>query len=490
LRDGSGASSGRARPAEGAEPSLDSRFAASLSSEPSLDARLAAASSSEKAILTTVALGTMLAPLNSTMIAVALPGLMAEFGAELPTVGWLVTSYLIVMAAFQPVAGKLGDRLGRRRLILGGLAYFGLASLAASLANSLELLIFFRVNQAVAGAIALPNGAALVREVVPVERRASRFGMVGGAVALAAAVGPLLGGLLVGAAGWRAIFYANVPLVAAALLLGWRAVPRPRPAAAASRFDLAGAILLAVVLTGAAAGLTQGLRLGLSAPVAAGALALALVTFLFLRHQARQPDPVLRIDLFANPSFAAASGAIALSNLAMYSTLLALPLLLARQQTWSSVGVGGVLATMSAGMALCTPLGGRLADRFGRRPVAVGGLALLTGGLLPLGLAAEAIGLPLLLGGLTVAGTGLGLSSASIQTAAVEAVAARDAGVASGVFSTSRYLGSIAGSAFLAALLGGADASFGLVFAVVVAAALLSVVACLWIRDGAPGPAA
>ena len=121
----------------------------------------------ERVAVIAVALTTMLAPLNSTMIAVALPNVMTEFGADVASVGWLVTSYLIAMAALQPVAGKLGDRLGRRRLILGGVAWFGVASLGAATASSLFTLLFFRVQQAVAGAIALPNGAALLREVVP-----------------------------------------------------------------------------------------------------------------------------------------------------------------------------------------------------------------------------------------------------------------------------------------------------------------------------------
>ena len=109
----------------------------------------------------------MLAPLNSTMIAVALPQLMGAFGVSLTSVGWLVTAYLIAMASLQPIAGKLGDRLGRRRLILGGLVYFGIASIGAATAFSFWSLLFFRVQQALSVAIVLPNGIALVREVVP-----------------------------------------------------------------------------------------------------------------------------------------------------------------------------------------------------------------------------------------------------------------------------------------------------------------------------------
>jgi len=190
-----------------------------------LDGLALASPAAERVAVIAVALTTMLAPLNSTMIAVALPHVMTEFRADVASVGWLVTSYLIAMAALQPVAGKIGDRLGRRRLILGGVAWFGLVSLGAATSSSLSSLLFFRVQQAVAGAVALPNGAALLREMVPAERRAGRFGLLGAAVAAAAAAGPPLGGLLVGTAGWRAIFYVNLLLILPTLALVWRWIP-------------------------------------------------------------------------------------------------------------------------------------------------------------------------------------------------------------------------------------------------------------------------
>ena len=170
----------------------------------------------QRAILVSVTLGGMLVPLNSTMIAVALPNIMREFGADVNAAGWLVSAYLITMATLQLIAGKLGDQLGRRALLLGGLIYFGLASLAAALSPSLLILLFFRIQQAIAGAILVTNGFALVFEVVPADHRGSSFGLVNTAVVLAAAAGPPLGGLLVGTAGWRAMFWANIPLVIAA----------------------------------------------------------------------------------------------------------------------------------------------------------------------------------------------------------------------------------------------------------------------------------
>jgi len=441
--------------------------------------------SAERAVALTVALGTTLAPLNSTMIAVALPHIMREFNADMAGAGWLVTAYLIAMASLQPVAGKLGDRLGRRPLILGGIAYFGIASLGAATASSLAALLFFRVQQAIAGAIALPNGAALVREVAPVDRRASRFGQVGAAIALAAAAGPPLGGLLVQTAGWRAIFHVNLLIILPTLLLGWRAIPARPGRGAAHPFDLRGAFLLSALLVGAAYLLTRGPRDNPALAPALG-LALAIVAALFLRRELRHPDPVLQPRFFGRRSFAAANAAVALSNLAMYSTLLAIPILLSRQAGWTSAQVGLVLAAMSGGMVVFSPVGGRLADRFGRRWPTVAGLSLLTLGLLPLALAGGGVSTGALLGGLGLAGAGLGLSSAGLQTAAIEAVEARESGVASGVFSTSRYLGSIVGSSVLAGMLGPARngvAGFGAAFLMAVATASLSVLAACGLRD-------
>src|SRR6476469_6697761 len=163
----------------------------------------------DRALLIAIALSSMLAPLNSTMIAVALPRLITELHTNVAHASWLVTSHLIAMATLQPIAGKLGDRWGRRTLILVGLVCFGGASLAATWAPNLPLLIGFRLLQAISGAIAIPNGVALVREVVPEVRRATSFGLISSAVSLAAAIGPPVGGVLMSLAGWRAIFFVN-----------------------------------------------------------------------------------------------------------------------------------------------------------------------------------------------------------------------------------------------------------------------------------------
>ena len=170
----------------------------------------------------------MLVPLNSTMIAVALPEIIDDYGVSLTSAGWLITGYLIAMASLQPLAGKIGDRYGRRRLLVGGISLFGLASLAAALAPTLTMLLLFRILQGAAGALIVPNGTALLRDVLPEYRRGAGFGLLGAGIAIAAASGPSLGGVLVETTGWSSIFYINLLLVIPAAIMGWKWLPRPK----------------------------------------------------------------------------------------------------------------------------------------------------------------------------------------------------------------------------------------------------------------------
>ena len=429
----------------------------------------------------------MLAPLNSTMIAVALPRITTEFGTDLSVSGWLVTGYLIVMASIQPIAGKLGDRFGRRRFILGGLIYFGVVSIGAALAASLPLLIFFRVQQAVAAALALPNGTALIRELVSVEHRASRFGMIGALISVAAAGGPPLGGVLIGGGGWQAIFYVNLVLIIPALVLGWRILPHTvnHESKQEVAFDLWGAVLLGLVLAGGAWLLIGHNNFGL--PVTLGSGAVLLLLFVaFAWRELSYPDPILQFRFFRSPAFVAATSGVCLSNFAMYTTFLIIPLLLTARFAWSEAQIGFSLTALFVSNIAIAPLGGRLADRWGRRWPTVAGMLILALGLLPLALAGWQVELWLMLSSLAVAGVGLGLSSAGLQVSAVESVDPQDAGVASGVYSTSRYLGSIVGSSLLASMLGphrGQLHEVDTLFLLAVVAAVLAMAFTFLLRD-------
>ncbi len=406
-----------------------------------------AAAGGEKGVLWTVALGLMLVPLNSTMIIVALPRLIADFSTSVGTASWLVTSYLIAMASLQPVAGKLGDRIGRRPLMLGGLGWFALSSLGAAASWSLGVLIFFRIQQAVAAALLVPNGIAVLREVIPADQLGKKMGFVGAALPLAAAIGPPLGGLLIEAGGWQAIFLVNLPFLVPAILLGWRSIPRRDRLARRGGFDLAGGMGLTALLVGTAA-LGKGVWSGPASAVIAAALVAVLA--IFVRRELGHPDPVLQPRLFAHSRFSAANAAVAASNLAMYVTFVGLTILLSRRDGWSAGRIGLVLAALSMAAFALAPVGGRMADRLGRRIPATCGLALLTVSLIPLAVASAGIPGPMLAGALIAAGAGLGLASPALQLVAIESVEMGSTGVAAGVFSTSRYLGSIVGTSLLA----------------------------------------
>ena len=424
-------------------------------------------------LLITVALANMLAPLNSTMIGVALPTITEQFGADLQQSSWLVIAYLIAMASLQPVTGKLGDRFGHRRFVLGGLLYFAIACMGAATATSLMWLLFFRVQQAVAAAIALPNGTALLRRSIPSAQLGSRIGMVGSIVVLAAAAGPPIGGVLTEWVGWRAIFAVNLVIIAPALVIGWRVLPTTKGRASDTPFDLLGAALLLGLLAGAAFLLTwKGER---GALWFSGVGAIAALAFFFFQRAHGHADPVFQPRLFKNSSFAAANAAVLLGNMAMYTTFLTIPLFLAERPSWGAAAAGSLLAALWVPTVFCAPLGGYLSDRWGRRRPANIGLALLAVGLFTLFGIGEEIALHYMVGGLAVAGIGLGFSGASMRTAAIESVEKSETGMAAGLYSTSRYIGSVIGASLLPLLYGtGGFAGFSRVLWLVVGAALLA----------------
>ena len=404
-------------------------------------------------VLAPVALGTMLAPLNSTMIAVAIPSLLEDFDRSLAWGSWIVTSYLVAMAAVQPLGGALGDRYGRRKLFLIGLTLFLAATVVAALSWRVEVLLVARTVQAISGAAAIPNGTALVRSLVPPERRGRAFGNVGAAIALAAALGPPIGGILTAALGWRWIFAANLLLLAPALGLGWR-LPTDTPAPQAGRFDLTGAALLTSGLISLVLSLTTWRLPDVPFFVAPGLGLFTAGTLLALvRRSARSSNPVLNLALFRARGFTPAVANVLLSNLAMYTLLLSLPLFLVGWSTWGNAQVGLLLAGLSLPTIVFSPLGGWLSDRVGRRAPVVAGACLTSLGVLPFLAIGPTWSWPLYLFPLILVGAGLGLSMAPVQATAIETARSSQTGQAAGLFSTMRYLGSILGSSIMAAVL-------------------------------------
>lgn len=429
-----------------------------------------------------------LVPLNSTMIAVALLDIEGDLDVSVSAVTWLVSGYLGVMALAQPLGGRLGDALGHRRIFLGGLGAFLAASVLATVAPWFAALVAMRMAQALFGGLMTPSALALLREVVPPQRRGRLFGWFGTVMGLAAAVGPVLGGGLVAAFGWRAIFLVNVPAGGAALSLAWRALPRDGPRAAGrTRVDVAGAAAFTAFVGTVTAALflsVEGAARWLPAALAACA---ALAAFVWVERRAR--DPFVALSLFGRRPYAGATATVLLHNLVMYSLLLVVPILAERGLGLGASGAGLLIGGMTASMMVVSPVGGHLSDRLGRRAPALAGSALAAAATAGLAAIAGDPGTAATAALVALAGLGVGLAGASLQTTAVESAPPAMVGVASGVFMTSRYTGGIAAAGLAAAV--AASGAFRTGFAVLLGAAALSVAtaAALARRPAGPDPA-
>ena len=439
-------------------------------------------------LLTTAALGGVLAPLNSTMLAVALPEIRGDFSVGHSAIGWLVSAYLIAMAVAQPVGGRLGDQLGRATVFRSGLVAFLVLSVAAAFAPNFGALVALRTGQALVGAAIIPNGMAMLRESVLVNKLGTSTGFTASAISISAAVGPLLGAGLLLAGSWRLLFLMNVPLVAVALVSqAMLRYPDARRGRAMS-LDWPGALAFAALLT-MLTFLLNALRGGVSVYLLlAAAVALVAFSAAFLRRQMTSDLPITEWRLFRSRSYSAATGYVMLSNLVMYTTLLSIPFFVKEVQGKGDASTGTLLASMSVLMAVIAPLAGRISDGRGRRlPTLVGSLINLAGVTALLVGLAEGVPYGYLAVSLAVLGLGMGLSFGSASTAAMESAPREMAGTAAGTNSMMRYLGSIVGAGVLGAVLSSGSGApgvetFRLMFAVLVAAAALAAACTLFIH--------
>jgi MFS family permease len=414
---------------------------------PAVDARVTRSS-----VLASAALGAALTPLNSTMVAVALPALSAEFGAPAATVTVLVvTGYLVATLVCQMPAGSIADRLGYARALTWGRWMFFAGAVVGALAPTLGAVVGGRLLMAAGGALIIPTAMALLRIAVPPERRSRAFGTMGAVMGGSAALGPALGASMTDVFGWRALFLINLPLLLASWMLqprvaDERAEARPRP------FDWQGSLLIGVAL------LLVTFSTRDAAPRAYWLAAAGAVAFIALiAHERRAPAPVLNLALFRLRGFVAGAGVISTQNLVMYSLLIQVPFLFGRG-AGSESGLGVAIIAMTFTMAAMSPVGGLLVESVGvRAVVAAGGLIAALGvftlTLLPTAASPREVGVRLLLVGL-----GLGLSTGPANASAISAVRQEESAIASATVSMLRYLGAIAGTVILSIALAGGEA--------------------------------
>ena len=398
--------------------------------------------------------------LDTTIVNVALPSIGRELHAGVSGLQWVIDAYVLVLASLLMLSGSTADRIGRRRTFQAGLALFSLGSLLCSLAPGLGWLVAFRMLQAVGGSMLNPVAMSIITNVfIEPRERARAIGVWGGVFGLSMALGPIAGGLLVQAVGWRGIFWVNVPVGIAAIVLTALYVPEsraPRP----RRLDPVGQVLVIVLLAGLVYALIEGPGSGWTSGKIIGCFAAAAAALCALVwYEPRRREPLIDLRFFGSAPF---TGAVAIAICAFATLggfLLVNTLYLQDVRGYSPLLAGAYTLPMAAMTAIAAPISGRIVGSRGTRPsLIVAGLGITAAGFLLThlqnGTSADVLVLTYL-----IFGIGFGMVNAPITNSTVSGMPRSQAGVAAGVASTSRQIGSslgvaIIGSATISALHG------------------------------------
>jgi EmrB/QacA subfamily drug resistance transporter len=403
--------------------------------------------------LAALSLSMLLSSLGTSIANVGLPTLAQAFNASFQQTQWIVLAYLLAITTLIVSAGRLGDIIGRRRLLLAGIVLFAAASLLCGLAPTLWLLIAARATQGLGAAVMMALTMAFVGETVPKARTGSAMGLLGTTSAIGTALGPSLGGVLIAGAGWQAIFLIMVPLGILNFFLAHRYLPAPRQKAKRYRngFDSWGTLLLGLTLAAYALAVTVGRghfdRLNMALLLAA-----VLGGGLFLFAEARVASPLIRLAAFRNPVLSASLAMNALVSAVMMATLVVGPFYLSRGLGLDAALVGIV---MSIGPIVSTVSGvpaGRIVDRLGAPFMVIVGLGCMVAGAFALSVLPAMFGIAGYIAAIAVLTPGYQLFQAANNTAVMRDVQADQRGVISGMLNLSRNLGLITGAAVMGAL--------------------------------------
>ncbi len=393
-----------------------------------------------RGIVAAATLGSGLTLLDGTVVNVALRTIGGDLGASLEQLQWITNGYFLSLASLILIGGSLGDRLGRRRVFVVGTVWFALASLMCGLAPNAEVLVVARVLQGIGGALLTPGSLAMIQASFRATDRGRAIGAWSGLGGIAAAVGPLVGGLLIDHASWRWIFLINLPLAVVTVWLAQRWVPESRDERAHGRFDLTGAALAALALAG-----TTWALIDAGGPTTAYAVAIGvLAAGAFLAVERRLTDPMVRLELFADRTFSAANAMTLLVYAALGAILFFLVLELQTVGGYSALEAGLATLPITACMLVLASRGGALGQRIGPRiPMTVGPVVMGAGTLWLLAVGPEVTWWRDVAPGLTVFGIGLALMVAPLTATVLAAAPDDSAGIASGINNAVARAGSL-----------------------------------------------
>lgn len=412
----------------------------------------------------------VLAGLDATIVNVGIDAVARDLGAPLSTVQWVMTGYLLAVSVVMPLSGWASERFGAKRMWLCAVALFIVGSALCGLAWSAPALIAFRVVQGIGGGLMQPIGQAMVAQAAGPARMGRIMAVTSVPVLFAPVLGPVLGGLIVQGLDWRWMFLVNLPIGAVVLAVAARSLPPIGARMPQNRLDLLGLLLISPGLAAVVYGFTAvGAGGGFAAPGALLPLLLgAALLIAYAVHALRgRGTPLIDLRFFARRGFAAATGNSFLLGASLYSSMLLIPLYYQQVQQVSALAAGLLLAPQALGTALTTYLAGRLADRFGPRPLLLAGIAAsLLGTLAFTQLAAQPPDW-LLTASLVLRGIGMGLTMAPGMAAVYRSVTRQEAPRAASALNVLNRVGGSLGTALLVVVLQSGDpgpAAFGEAF--------------------------
>jgi EmrB/QacA subfamily drug resistance transporter len=412
------------------------------------------------AVLLVVSLGFFMTLLDLTIVNIAIPNMITMLHASLDDILWVINAYALVLAVLLITAGRLGDLLGQRRMFFAGVVLFTLASAACGLAPGAGWLVAFRAVQGLGAALLLPQTLAMLTMVFPPERRGAAFGVWGAVAGVATIAGPTLGGLLVTAFDWRYIFFINIPVGVIVLVLTVILIPDLR-AGQRHRFDVSGVLLASAALLLICYGLVDGQKYSwgtvtgfISIPLILGVGVVLLGAFVWVQARKQDSEPLLPFELFKDRNYALMNFVAGSISVGMLGIFLPFSIYLQSVLGFSALKAGLTLAPASVIAMFVAPVAGRMSDRIGGKFILLTGLTLFSVGTAWIAIIAQPTSAWYdFLAPQLAMGIGIGCTFAPMTTVAMRGVSPRMAGAASGVFNTTRQVGSVIGTAGVGALL-------------------------------------
>ena len=400
-------------------------------------------------VMVAVATSVLLATIDGSIVNVALPTMRIDFDTSFNVIQWVALAYFLTMATLTLGVGRLGDVMGKKRIFLLGFAVFTAASVLCGLAPNIELLIAFRVIQAVGGTMMLALGASILIDAFPVHERGKALGWIGTAVSVGVITGPVVGGLLISAFSWQAIFFVNVPIGIIGLWLAARTIP-DLPPLPGQRMDYVGAGLLSLTLFSLSLALTLGQSRGFSSPEILALFALALVALVaFVWVELRLSSPMVDLRIFREPLLTVSVVTGYATFFAASATFFLLPFYLEGVLDFEVREVGLLLGVTPLALGITSPLAGGLSDQIGVRRLTLAGLLVLTGAFAAFRVLDVDTTVLVFLALVIPVGIGMGVFQSPNNSAIMGSVPREYSGVASGILTLTRLLGQISGIAVL-----------------------------------------